>query len=391
MKFFAVLFFISLLFGTAGGISPAPGVTMYVHDVFLMLLFIAALFTIVRKKTYVVPKLIRPMIGFCAVGLLSLLAHAFRFSIPELGQSSLYLLRWIFYAGIYLVVVQSLVPTAFWLWGLFAVGSGFTLLGFAQYIFYPDLRNLIYLGWDPHYYRLVSTFLDPNFAGIMLVITIFLGMYLVRTAYVPRIYVAFFTGLSAIALYLTHSRSSYLAFIVGLGTLMLTSAKKKIFVFFLLMFVLAIIVLPKPGDALRLDRMVTTIARVQNWQQSIARIKESPLIGFGFNSLRFVQSHQEISEGEIVSRAAAGVDSSMLFILLTTGIIGFVFYGWLMSQQLIQAKKLLTIKKSAAFGGIFLASFFAIFVHSMFVNSLFYPWIMIWMWVFAGVIELTLR
>ena len=43
---------------------------------------------------------------------------------------------------------------------------------------YPDLRNLWYLGWDPHYYRVFATLLDPNYVGILLVLTIFVWIYI---------------------------------------------------------------------------------------------------------------------------------------------------------------------------------------------------------------------
>ena len=49
-------------------------------------------------------------------------------------------------------------------------GSLIVLLGFIQLMFYPALRNLYYLGWDEHLYRMFSTFLDPNFAGAFFVL-----------------------------------------------------------------------------------------------------------------------------------------------------------------------------------------------------------------------------
>ena len=41
---------------------------------------------------------------------------------------------------------------------------------FYQYLFLPDLRPLKYLGWDDHLYRLTGAFLDPGFAGIILIL-----------------------------------------------------------------------------------------------------------------------------------------------------------------------------------------------------------------------------
>lgn len=157
----------------------------------------------------------------------------------------------------------------------------------------------------------------------------------------------------------------------------------------LFVFVLVVIIVPKPGgDTLRLDRMATTVARLENWQESFVRAKDSLIIGNGFNTLRFAFNRQTIYEVP-VSKAAAGVDNSILFILLTTGVAGLAAYGWLVFKQIALGRHLLGKKKWALLGNVYIASMLAIFVHSMFVNSLFYPWAMIWMWVLAGVVEVT--
>lgn len=388
MKFIVLIFFISLLFGTVSGISLAPGVTLYAHDIALVLLFFASLIALSLKKMFVRPRLLLPISGFIITGIVSLVLNTFRFPSWQIGQSSLYLLRWTLYAGIYVVVVQTVASSAFWLWGLFGVGAGFALLGLIQYFLYPSLRNLIYLGWDPHYWRLFSTLLDPNFAGIILVLAFLLGIYLWRS-YQKHFLFPVLTFL-LLALYLTFSRSSYLAFIASLGYLVsqLPHWRGRGLIA-IVIFLLVIVVVPKPGgDTLRLDRMVTTIARVENWQQSIARIGESPIFGFGFNTLRFVNPRPD---SEIASKADAGVDNSMLFIFLTTGVLGFIAYCNLFYKQCTAATLFAKHKKHALLGHIFIACGIAIIIHSMFINSLFYPWVMIWMWILTGIVESTLR
>jgi len=39
------------------------------------------------------------------------------------------------------------------------------ITSFIQYFFYPDLQNLIYLGWDPHYNRMFGVFFDTSTAA----------------------------------------------------------------------------------------------------------------------------------------------------------------------------------------------------------------------------------
>jgi len=385
MKFFALIFFSSLLFGTIAGVSLIPGVTIYVHDAALFLLFLVSCIVCIWKKRWTKPKLFLPIVTFTAIGGASLLLNAFRVTPVELTQSSLYLLRWIFYAGIYVVCVQSFIPVSFWVWGLAITGWGFAGLGLVQYQLYPSLRNLSYLGWDPHYFRLFSTLLDPNFVGILFVFSFFITIYLWKTT--KKNWIIFFLILLGVSLYLTYSRSSYVAFLVGSGFLLARCLRRKFEgIIALIIFIVLIIFLPKPGgDTLRIDRMVSTIARVANWQESVKRIGESPLVGFGFNTLRFVFPSDN-GRVDANSKAAAGVDNSVLFIFLTTGIIGCIAYCWLLYGQWRQAQGLLR-KKHALLGNIVLASLLAVLVHSMFVNSLFYPWVMIWMWIMTGVAE----
>ncbi len=384
MRVFALIFFFSLLFGTVAGVSPIPGVTIYVHDAALFLLFLASFGVCIWKKRWTTPKLLVPIVTFIAIGGVSLLLNASRIPPAQLTQSSLYLLRWLFYAGIYVVCVQSFISVSFWVWGLAMTGWGFAALGLLQYQLYPSLRNLSYLGWDPHYFRLFSTLLDPNFAGIFIVLSFFLTLYQWKTT--KKNWIIVFLILLGVSLYLTYSRSSYVAFLVGSGFLLARSLHRKVEgVIALIVFTLLIIFLPKPGgDTLRLDRMVSTVARVENWQISAQRIGESPLIGFGFNTLRFVFPSDN-GRVDLNSKAAAGVDNSLLFIFLTTGVVGFVGYGWLMISQIGLIGKIGKTQKTL--GSVFLASFIAVFVHSMFVNSLFYPWVMIWMWILVGVTE----
>ena len=69
------------------------------------------------------------------------------------------------------------------------------------------------------------------------------------------------------------------------------------------------------------------------------------------------------------SHACSGSDSSLLFILATTGVVGFLIF------------LRLVINVAGSLNGsfediIFVASSTALLVHSLFSNSLFYPWIM---------------
>lgn len=352
------IFFISLLFGQLGAVDMASGIVVYLHEAVLAILIIVT----VRKKRFKPTPFTVPILGFVAVGILSLVANIYQFSWQELARSSLYLIRWALYAGLYFVVASSYCRKANWLKALFYTGIGFAILGIIQFFLYPDLRNLFYLGWDPHYWRLFGTLLDPNFTGIILVLTILIGAQLKNKA----------VAIAFIALLLTYSRSSYLALIVGVAVWVFVKGEWKKGLFVGLLVLLAIVYLPHPGrEALSLDRFDSTISRFLNWKETSSLISQKPLFGWGFNTLPILRQRETIDF--LPSRAGAGVDNSLLFVAATTGIAGLGVYLWFLVRMAKVSLK-----------PMYLASLLAVLVHSLFLNSLFYPWVTVWMWTLAG-------
>ncbi len=325
MKLLVYLFFASLLVGQLPSLF---GLHVYAHDVMLGILLLSYIIFYHRRKQKR-PKLLLPILLFIGSGLIS-------------GGNYLYLGRWAFYALLYFLVVQKIIPVKMWLRGLWYAGMGLAILGILQFLLYPDFRNLYYLGWDPYYFRLVSTLFDPNFTGIILVLTVLLGS--------TRDWLLLPTIL------LTFSRSSFLGLFVGL----FIQKRWKVLFGFLILLIVTMVVPKPPFEAFRLTREVSTIARVNNWQQSLDVFLKSPVIGRGFPA--------RLSGG-------AGIDNSFLFVLVSSGIVGFSAFVWLWWNIVKFAK------------GVLLASIAAVFVSSLFVNSLFYPWIMIWLWILIGTAE----
>lgn len=114
-----------------------------------------------------------PIALFASIGLFSLVINSIYLKQAEFFTSFLYLLRWVLYAGVYFVVrsfdsyFKSKILILLVIAGMIIVAGGYL-----QYFLYPSLRNLYYLGWDEHLYRMFSSFLDPNFAGIFFVLFI---------------------------------------------------------------------------------------------------------------------------------------------------------------------------------------------------------------------------
>ena len=319
---------------------------------------------------------------FIAVALLSLILHLFTLPLRDLTISSLYLIRFGLYAAIVLVISgESKANKQRYLIGLWSGGVAIGLLGLMQYFLYPNLRNLAYLGWDPHEFRLFSTLLDPNFAAIILVLTLILSTQMIQHKNTLwRKFVIVASGLCLVALLLTYSRGGYLAFGGALIYWALLNKKIKEMLLVGLFFGSALLILPRPGgEGVNLLRTMSIGSRLKNSQEAIEIFAKSPIIGVGFDTLRFIRGQTEIvvGTGEL-SHSGAGFHNSFLFILATTGIIGLLSYVWLWKSVLREAYKSGQIE-------LIILSLVAVSVHSLFDNSLFFPAAMLWLWVIAGV------
>jgi len=351
--------------------------TFYAHDILLGILGIfGVVFSSQKQKSRAsVNKGIGIFVIIATVSLLFALPHL---SFSEFFISAFYLLRWGVYALLYSVIISfSLRQRQLLLSLLFVSGVIFAFLGLLQYGLYPNLRNLYYAGWDPHLYRLFSTFFDPNFAGIYLVLTFFLGLARVFRQKKTSIFVFVALGMILIALLLTYSRSSYLAFFAGLCVLGLVKKKlRTISVAFVVLVCVGVVLLPRPfGEGVRLERTNTFIARVGNWTEAIDVFRKSPGLGVGFNTYAFRRTKVP-KNSQIISHSVSGVDNSYLFVLATTGIIGFFGYSYLWFLIIRQA---FANENRNTF--ILLSMIVPVMLHALFVNTLFYSWIMIWVWI----------
>ena len=83
-----ILFFVSLLFGQLGAISPVPGVYIYLHDVTLGILVLFSFLRLrdLRFKIYDL-RLFWPIIAFLAASILSVVLNANRLDQPALIRS----------------------------------------------------------------------------------------------------------------------------------------------------------------------------------------------------------------------------------------------------------------------------------------------------------------
>lgn len=229
------------------------------------------------------------------------------------------------------------------------------IFGLIQYFFWPDFTYFDVNHWDPHLYRLISTYLDPTFTAL---IYLFLIIKLYLDKKIP--YRRPLLLLTYVAMVLTYSRSTYLSFLFGFGFISYSLKNIKIFLVSLVIIFLTIIALPRqPGEGTKLERTSSIIAKIENYQDGLTLFSKSPFIGHGYNNLAFVRKYNSNSH------AASGFDGSLLTILTTTGIIGLLFFIFGIHRYFLQANLL---KKTMMV---------SLLIHSIFANSFLYPWILI--------------
>jgi hypothetical protein len=343
------------------------GVDLVVHPIDLV-----ALITVLVSflSGFHFPKVFKYFAGFILTGLFSYLTYfAIQGNIPPVGLFYLFrlLLYILFFASVWNQVKKDEKLKDYLYNGLIFISLAVSILGFIQYIFFPDLTTLYFLGWDDHLYRLVGSFLDPTFTGIILTFGFILCLVRViekkEKKYIP-LAIIFLLSVA-----LTFSRASYLA--LGITTIYYLLRKKIFKTLFLVLSSLVLIVwfLPKPaGEGVDLTRTKSISARLINYSQGITIWTKSPLLGVGFNNICFARKII-LNVDQEGSHACSGLDSSLLLILATTGYLG-------MLQVLRITFKAKGFVTDDYFGKAFKMVLLALFIHSFFSNSFFYAWIM---------------
>jgi hypothetical protein len=315
------------------------------------------------------PPIFRLITNFLAAATFSLIFSIVIFKSWEILLGGLYLLR--IYAYSYLLIAawnvyreQKLKDRLLVI--LLAISGTIAVFGWFQYFFYPDFRPLVEWGWDDHLYRLVGTFMDPAFTSIVIVFGYILSLtkYLFSKNKSYLALILFFTATLAF----TYSRAGYLAFTAGSIAILLAVRKIRIVIPVLgLLFI--IFLLPRPeGEGVKLERVASIFARGNNYVETLQIAGHSPLLGVGFNNLCLARQ-KYLGQGEFGSHSCSGSDSSILFVLATTGIVGLFIF-------LAAVYGLYRNLSGDIYGTAVLGALVALGVHGFFSNSYFYPWVM---------------
>jgi O-antigen ligase len=195
--------------------------------------------------------------------------------------------------------------------------------------------------------------------------------------------------LTLVALYLTYSRSALIMLIVSVVVYLYLINKKKFIVLILFLVLLSVFILPKSfqTEGTNFLRATSSEARVQTLQESLKVIQKSPVYGIGFNAYRYSENQLGLISGPNweVSHGGAGSDNSFLFVLATTGVIGFIAYLYLLFK--IFSLRNNNLKGGNQFRIVLISSLAGLIVNSLFINSLFYVFILEWIWILAAFTE----
>jgi O-antigen ligase len=396
LKILFSLFIIFFPIAELGRFQLGNGVSFSLNDVLLSLVIFYWFWFSVRKGTFLDSGFLKKsLLLFSLIGALALVINFGSLSLENFAVSFLYLVRFVSYALLYFIVKDfdpKFKKTVTYL--MLLSGSIVVLVGYVQYFFYPSLRNLYYLGWDEHLYRMFSSFFDPNFAGaffvlFLLFLSLFVNKFYENKNYVKFSFVVIMSILTFLAVYLTYSRSALVMLMVGIITYLFLINKKKFILLGILIMILFVFLSPKSfqTEGTNLFRTVSSEARIASANQGFNIFIKNPVLGVGFDAYRYALNRYEglNSKYWLVTHSGGGTDNSFIFVLATTGILGFIAYIYFLYKMVKLGFS--NIKKNKYFSAIFICSVLTISIDSLFINSLFYVFIMEWLFLLAGLIE----
>lgn len=345
-----------------------------------------------------------PIYLFLGAVILSLLLQVPFLPMGELVQGGFYLVRLLCYMLFFFVCVhiferqqatgkdigKEFTRQLLWASVLLAI------TGVIQFIFVPDFRFMVPFGWDPHIGRLLGTWYDPNYiAGYFsVVIGLLVCAWYSKPLRERGLLIPAVVLFLAVCFLLTYSRSGMVALAVVVLVLGLMKFR-ALLIGSIIIFALSLAVsdrlqerfaglveggLATVTGSLDYDLDVTSQKRVESWDESVSLLDGNLVFGIGYNTIEF----RKQDRGLIVvdnTHSASGSDSSLLNILITTGVIGLALYLLAFGQWVTLSFRLFFVKDAPAFvqgfGLAMGALLLALMLHSFFVNSLLLPFFLL--------------
>ncbi len=371
----ASLFFVLLSMGQLQRIN-IGSINFYLHDIFIILWLT---YFLLKKNQKIFSRLFFKLCKLSYLNRLALFYFAIIFIYHSLfGNqqnllSLLYLIRWAVYI-LFAISLKVKIKKPILNFYLLASGLLFSFWGLLQYIFLPDTRFLKILGWDDHYYRLLSTQLDPNFAGILIVLA-FWQLQKYKNKISSWLYILV-NLLLILSLTLTYSRASFLAFVISLFFHAIFSLRKKRLEAYPIIWILAFVsiflsnlffnqlILKPGGEGVKLSRTSTVNVRVTILKNLVSNTSGVEwLVGKGLilknvtNNYNLWPNHSKFPPNIFV------------LIFQFSGLMGLSLIVYNLGKWFLA-----NTKKKLLVGSVFLA----VLIHSQFNHTLFQAFIFLW-------------
>lgn len=334
-----------LALGQLGRATLAPAITIYPHDILIVVWSVYLLF-FRRQKSF--PQLstaktflqhnTKYWVPFATIAIVSL-------AISELHAAQLlpllYLGRiFVYGAFAFLLWSSSTLSHQKVLTGVLGVGLITLVTGLLQYVFIPDTRFLFILGFDDHYYRMIGTQLDPAFMGALFLIALSVVEHLAFLKKHPwvrfSLYLAFLIGIA-----LTFSRASYLGFAVlsiySFFAIKKPTAQKKLQTIGALIVATTLVVmvaLTTTGEGTNIFRTASISARISTFTKTLPASPIEALIGTGlfYSPTRQLTTNTGLTT---VPNQARVSDSLFGLLLQGVGILGIIAFVYVFGKIVV--------------------------------------------------------
>ena len=400
-NFFLILISLSWVFSQIARTQLGNGLSLNILDIAIVSTAgIALVWFIYKKKLYLCFKdnIGKGILLFSSTAIISLLWNIPSLTLQQFIISSFYLIRWVSYVLLFLFIREyNYIDKKRIQQVMLLTGILFVLIGYIQFIYYGSLKNLFYLGWDEHMYRFFSVFLDPNFSGVFLVL--FLLFIIGERLKMPqkpltkiKLLLSVFIGCTTGALILTFSRSAFITLFFAFIVFFVLIGKKRWIIIVVSITLIVGLILSQRFyiESVNPFRTISSNARLISIKEALEIFSHQPVLGIGFNAYRYAQLRYGLRKQINIdtSHADAGTDNSFLFVLATSGIIGFFAYIIMLVAILQKVYKTFG-KKRQIYAAVVFSSIVGLCVASMFTNALFFPPLMLWMWTLIGSLDDT--
>lgn len=378
---------------------PLLGWWLTLVDFFSTLTFFVWLlrFLLIDRKI-IVPKWFIFLLFFLIIWAFSLILNItdLNFSFNESIGSLSYLIRYFLLVSLIFITFNlDQNDKLFIRNSIFFTSFIIVILGFLQLKFFPSFAKLGMnkIGWDPHIWRMLSTWFDPNYLGWYFAFVISLWIWVVYDEFelfrskLKRNNIIFYFILILmifllIWIILTYSRSALIALIFSFFVCWLFLSKRVLFIFSI---VLILFIWSSSRMQERFFSWIesakslfissekaldpTAKLRIKSWNTWIEIFKENPILWVWFNTLKYVQKKKWAIMND--SHWASWIDSSIITVLATTWIIWFCSFI-LFWFHILRSLLLNFFRKKDKYSIWLFAWICGLFIHSIFVNSLFF-------------------